>query len=112
MARSPFIADIVALRRHQGHREHLAVRAPLTGLRVTASEIPRDEPVDLELQLEAVEGGIVVTGTARARWAGECRRCLQPVDGDRQHLSVHSGRWWAGRPSARDRHAAQPTSSA
>ena len=82
MPRSPFIADIVALRRHQGHREHLAVRAPLTGLRVTASEIPRDEPVDLELQLEAVEGGIVVTGTARARWAGECRRCLQPVDGE------------------------------
>ena len=82
MARSPFIADIVALRRHQGHRESLAVRAPLPGLRVTGSEVPAGEPVELDLVLEAVEGGIVVAGRARAHWSGECRRCLQPVEGD------------------------------
>jgi len=81
MARSPFIADIVALRRHQGHREQLMVHAPLPGLRVTGSEVPAGEAVDLELVLEAVEGGIVVTGTAGAAWSGECRRCLQPVGG-------------------------------
>jgi uncharacterized protein len=86
MARSPFIADIVALRRHQGHREHLSVHAPLAGLRVTGSEVPSREPVDLDLVLEAVEGGIVVVGEARARWAGECRRCLGPVHGE---LTAH-----------------------
>jgi uncharacterized protein len=82
MARSPFIADIVALRRHQGHRERLTVHAPLADLRVTGSEVPAGEAIDLDLQLEAVEGGIVVTGTARAPWVGECRRCVQPVEGE------------------------------
>jgi uncharacterized protein len=82
MARSPFITDIVALRRHQGHRERLAIHAPLADLRVTAAEVPADRDVDLELVLEAVEGGIVVAGVARAPWRGECRRCLGPVEGE------------------------------
>jgi uncharacterized protein len=82
MPRSPFITDIVALRRHQGHRERLAVRAPLTDLRVTGSEVPSGRDVDLELVLEAVEGGILVAGEARAPWRGECRRCLGPVEGE------------------------------
>ena len=82
MPRSPFITDIVALRRHQGHRERLAVRAPLADLRVSGSEVPSGRDVDLELVLEAVEGGIVVAGEARAPWRGECRRCLGPVEGE------------------------------
>ncbi|HWW44844.1 MAG TPA: DUF177 domain-containing protein, partial [Acidimicrobiia bacterium] len=82
MPRSPFITDIVALRRHQGHRERLAVRAPLADLRVTGSEVPAGRDVDLELVLEAVEGGILVAGEARAPWRGECRRCLGPVEGE------------------------------
>jgi uncharacterized protein len=82
MARSPFITDIVALRRHQGHREQLTVHAPLADLRVTGSEVPSGQPVELELVLEAVEGGIVVAGTARAHWLGECRRCLRQVEGE------------------------------
>jgi len=82
MPRSPFITDIVALRRHQGHRERLAVRAPLPDLRVSASEVPAGRDVDLELVLEAVEGGILVAGEARAPWRGECRRCLGPVEGE------------------------------
>jgi uncharacterized protein len=82
MPRSPFIADIVALRRHQGHREHLAVRAPIAGLHVTSSEVPPSAEVELDVDLEAVEGAVVVAGTARAPWRGECRRCLRPVEGE------------------------------
>ena len=82
MARSPFITDIVALRRHQGRRERLEIRAPLPGLRVTGSEVPAGDAVLLDLVLEAVEGGIIVGGIARAPWTGECRRCLGPVDGE------------------------------
>ncbi len=82
MPRSPFITDIVALRRHQGHREHLAVRAPIAGLHVTASEVPPAADVQLDVVLEAVEGAVVVAGTARAPWRGECRRCLRPIEGE------------------------------
>jgi uncharacterized protein len=41
--------------------------------------VPEREPVDLDVTLEAVEGGVVVTGTVTAPWVGECRRCLGPV---------------------------------
>jgi len=81
MPRPPFIADIVALRRHQGYREQLRIRAPLPGLQVSASRVPPGEPLELELTLEAVEGGVVAKGTAVAPWVGECRRCLVPVAG-------------------------------
>ena len=79
--RPPFIADVVALRRHQGHRERVVIRASLDGLAVSASRVPAGGPVDLDLTLEAVEGGIVAEGTVSAPWVGECRRCLGPVSG-------------------------------
>jgi DUF177 domain-containing protein len=82
VARPPFVADIVALRRHPGHREELSVRAPLAGLEVTASRVPPREPVSLDVTLEAIEGGIAVAGTVRAAWVGECRRCLGEVSGE------------------------------
>jgi len=81
MSRPPFIADVVALRRHQGSRERLEVHAPLAGMAVTESRVPDGAAVDLDVTLEAVEGGIVVAGTVRAPWVGECRRCLGPVSG-------------------------------
>ena len=36
-------------------------------------------PVDLDLRLEAVMEGVLVTGTARATLTGECARCLEPI---------------------------------
>ena len=81
MPRPPFVADVVALRRHQGHREQVVVRAPLKGMRVTESWVPDDSMVDVDVVLEAVEGGIVAEGHVSAGWVGECRRCLGPVSG-------------------------------
>jgi uncharacterized protein len=81
MARPPFVADVVALRRHPGYREHLRVRAPLAGLEVTGSRVPAGADVEVDVRLEAVEGGIVVAGTVGAPWVGECRRCLGPISG-------------------------------
>lgn len=78
----PFVVDVVALRRHHGHQESLAFRAPLPGMRVLESEVPGDAKVSVELTLEAVEGGIVVKGEITAPWVGECRRCLCPVAGE------------------------------
>ncbi|WP_416366369.1 YceD family protein [Nocardioides sp.] len=36
-------------------------------------------PVDLDLRLEAVMEGVLVTGTATADLEGECVRCLDPI---------------------------------
>lgn len=81
MPRPPFITDVVALRRHHGRREGLRVHAPLAGMAITESWVPETAPVDLDVTLEAVEGGVVVTGTVRSPWVGECRRCLGRVAG-------------------------------
>lgn len=42
--------------------------------------VPGGAPVELELRLESVMEGVLVTGTARARVEGECVRCLEPLE--------------------------------
>jgi uncharacterized protein len=32
--------------------------------------------------LDSIDGGIEVTAVVTAPWVGECRRCLEPVDGE------------------------------
>ncbi|WP_460716771.1 YceD family protein [Nocardioides dilutus] len=39
-------------------------------------------PVELDLRLEAVMEGVLVTGTARTTLTGECARCLEPLTED------------------------------
>jgi uncharacterized protein len=41
--------------------------------------VPEGSPVELDLRLEAVMEGVLVTGTATAALAGECARCLEPI---------------------------------
>ncbi|MFI1828064.1 YceD family protein [Streptomyces sp. NPDC020412] len=41
--------------------------------------VPEGEAVELELRLESVMEGVLVTGTARASAEGECVRCLEPL---------------------------------
>ncbi|MFE0056392.1 YceD family protein [Streptomyces sp. NPDC059003] len=42
--------------------------------------VPEGAPVDLEIRLESVMEGVLVTGTARASAEGECVRCLEPLE--------------------------------
>lgn len=42
--------------------------------------VPAGAPVELELRLESVVEGVLVTGSARATATGACVRCLDPVD--------------------------------
>ncbi|SHM98832.1 YceD family protein [Streptomyces yunnanensis] len=41
---------------------------------------PEGKPIELDLRLEAVMDGVLVTGTARATVKGECVRCLEPLE--------------------------------
>jgi uncharacterized protein len=41
--------------------------------------VAEGSPVELDLRLEAVMEGVLVTGTARAELEGECARCLEPI---------------------------------
>lgn len=39
-------------------------------------------PLDLDLRLQSVSEGVLVTGTVSAPTAGECARCLTPITGE------------------------------
>lgn len=60
---------------------HETVPAPSRiGLDLIA--IPAGAPVEMDLRLESVSEGVLVTGTVSAPTEGECSRCLGPVTGD------------------------------
>lgn len=44
--------------------------------------VPEGSPIELDLRLEAVMEGVLVSGTARVHTVGECARCLDPVEDD------------------------------
>jgi uncharacterized protein len=50
------------------------------GLDLIAIELGAD--LNLDLRLESVSEGVLVTGTVDALTSGECSRCLTPVTGD------------------------------
>jgi uncharacterized protein len=43
--------------------------------------IDQGAPLELDLRVESVSEGVLVTGTVAAPTVGECARCLTPVDG-------------------------------
>jgi uncharacterized protein len=79
--RSPWVVDTRELGRRAGLSRELRRAAPVpTALGVPGVlEIPEGEPVDLDLMLESVVEGVLVTGSAAATAKGECSRCLDPV---------------------------------
>jgi uncharacterized protein len=62
-------------------------------LGIEVLSVPEGAPVELDLRLEAVMEGVLVTGTAKAGLEGECARCLEPIRDDLevtfQELSVY-----------------------
>ena len=55
------------------------VEAP-SGLGIEVLGVPEGSPVQLDLRLEAVMDGVLLTGTATADLEGECARCLDPIE--------------------------------
>lgn len=47
-----------------------------------AMQVPEGETIDVEAELESVVEGIYVHGTVTTHLAGECSRCLDPVEQD------------------------------
>jgi uncharacterized protein len=78
--RSPLVFDTLALGRRPGSMEHLerAVEAP-ADLGTDVIGVPEGAPMELDLRLESVVEGVLVTGSARVTAAGACVRCLDPV---------------------------------
>ncbi len=74
--------DVISLGRRPGSMRTVSRVVPSPsriGLDLVAIEQGTD--VELDLRLEAVSEGVLVTGTVRAETVGECSRCLEPFTG-------------------------------
>jgi uncharacterized protein len=88
----PLVVPIAELRRRVGTRRPLQRTvdvASIAGLAssgatagVAGTTIPANGEITLDLVVESVLEGLTVTGELRAPWRAECRRCLEPVEGE------------------------------
>jgi uncharacterized protein len=88
------VLDTRELGRRPGSQREVSFSAEApTGLGIDILGVPEGSKVDLDLRLEAVMEGVLVTGTATADLEGECARCLEPitdsVEVDLQELFVY-----------------------
>ncbi|WP_188827874.1 YceD family protein [Nocardia camponoti] len=82
-----FVLDVRSFGRRPGTMRELhrtATEHERLGLDLIA--IPANAEVELDLQLQAVSEGVLVTGTASGPTAGECSRCLEPFT---DHVDIH-----------------------
>ena len=78
--RSPLVFDLRELGRRAGALRAYRRRVPApAGLGLDLIGVPDGAPLDLDLRLESVTEGVLVTGTVTAPLVGECGRCLDPV---------------------------------
>lgn len=72
--------DTRELGRRPGSQRQVTRTVPAPAdLGIEVLRVPEGSPVDLDLRLEAVMEGVLVTGAASAALTGECVRCLEPI---------------------------------
>jgi uncharacterized protein len=99
--RSPLVFDTRVLGRRAGAMTTVETTVPApAGLGIEVIGVPEGAPIELDLRLESVVEGVLVTGTARMEAVGECVRCLRdvtvPIEVDVQELFVHDASSEAG----------------
>ncbi len=79
--RKPFVLDTRELGRRPGSMRELHRLAPAPGGLgiVDLVGVPAGSDLELDLRLESVMEGVLVSGLVTAPVTGECSRCLEPV---------------------------------
>lgn len=78
--RSPYVLDTHELGRRPGSMRTVQRTVPAPDdLGTVVIGIPARSDLELDLRLEAVMEGILVSGSVRGRATGECARCLEEV---------------------------------
>jgi uncharacterized protein len=78
--RAPLVLDTRELGRRPGSQREVSRTVPAPAdLGIEVLQVPEGSPVELDLRLEAVMEGVLVTGTADVSLTGECARCLEPI---------------------------------
>jgi len=78
--RAPLVIDTRELGRRPGSMRTLSRTVPAPAdLGIDILSVPEGSEVALDVRLEAVLEGVLVSGTARGQLRGECVRCLDPL---------------------------------
>ena len=78
--RAPLVLDTRELSRRPGSQREVTLTVPApTELGIEVLHVPEGASVELDLRLEAVMEGVLITGSATADLEGECVRCLDPI---------------------------------
>ena len=81
-SRSPLVINIARLGRRPGSMMTVQETVPSPSrIGVELAAIDEGAPLELDLRIESVSEGVLVTGTVSAPTTGECARCLTPVTG-------------------------------
>lgn len=110
--RSPLVLDTRELGRRPGTMQTVLRRVPAPAdLGSEVIGVPAGAELELDLRLESVMEGVLISGTASARADGECVRCLDDVHRDVevevQELFAYPGRTPAGEADEDDVHELQ-----
>ncbi|MDQ6642705.1 MAG: DUF177 domain-containing protein [Actinomycetota bacterium] len=87
--------DTRELGRRPGSQQRKSFQAEAPAeLGIEVLRVPEGAQVEIDLRLEAVMEGVLVTGSATAELEGECVRCLEPIEDvvhvDFQELFVYA----------------------
>ena len=77
--RQPFVLDVRELGRRPGSMRPVRRTVPAPAdMGVELARVPEGGVIELDLRLESVVEGVLVSGTATAPTTAECARCLGP----------------------------------
>ena len=74
--------DVRDLLEHPGSAREVHLAEPFEGLESALAEVPPDVPVQVDVLLESVVEGVLVSGPLSGRIEYRCARCLKPFSGD------------------------------
>ena len=77
---SPLVINIVELTRRPGSTKDVHVAVPAASLDFDDARVDESHDVAVDLQIESVNGGLVVHGEVRAFAHAICSRCLTDID--------------------------------
>ncbi|MGU3498913.1 YceD family protein [Mycobacterium sp. C31M] len=82
-AKNPLAIDISRLGRRPGSLMEVRETVPSPSrIGLDLIRVEQGASLDLDLRIESVSEGALVTGTVSAPTTGECVRCLEPITGD------------------------------
>lgn len=79
--KNPLLINALELLRRPGSVKRITIEVDPVDIGLEARALSTRSPIEVDVTAESLSDGVVVTGSLRARFATECRRCLCPIEG-------------------------------